>query len=298
MACFCPVKAYQPLDGGRLVFVEKKDHRTVTVPCGQCIGCRLARQEMWTVRCFAESKMHKHNSFITLTYDEENFPMHGSLTHRDWQLFAKRLRQKIGPFRFFMCGEYGEQLQRPHYHALLFGVNFDDRTRYNGVYAKSAIYQSELLNGVWGKGQATIGEVTYASARYVAAYTLKLHRVLGDDDLHYKRVCDRTGEIVDLQPEYARMSLKPGIGLSWLEAYWKDIYATGHNAMIVNGQRKPIPRYFNDQMREKMPQMMEDWDWSREKAALENWEDNTPERLKAKEIYTKARTKFYEDKKR
>lgn len=278
--------------------MEKKDTRTVTIRCGQCIGCRIERQEMWAVRCFAESKTHANNCFVTLTYDDEHYPLHGSLNYKHFQLFMKRLRKDRPPFRFFMCGEYGEQLGRPHYHALFFGLRFDDAVKCNSLYARTDVYTSEDLSRVWGKGFCTIGEVTYASARYCASYALKKHNVMGDDDPHYKKVDPITGEIVDLLPEFARMSLKPGIGQSYLERYWSDMYETGHKAIIVNGSKKLIPRYFDDKMREMRPIFMEDYDWNREKEALERAEDNTPERLAVREQVKLASLNFAEDRKR
>ena len=122
MACYKPIEAFKDLAGGPVRFHEFKNSRRVQLKCGQCIGCRLERQEMWAVRCYAESRCHARNSFITLTYSPENYPMHGSLTYQDFQKFMYRLRRKYGPVRFFMAGEYGEQLERPHYHALLFGL--------------------------------------------------------------------------------------------------------------------------------------------------------------------------------
>lgn len=297
VACYKPVKAFQPLAGGAVRFTEGKDTRTVTLRCGQCIGCRVDRQKMWAIRCWAESKCHQANAFVTLTYSPEHYPMHGSLNYTHFQLFMKRLRKAVekrggGPFRFFMCGEYGDELARPHYHALLFGLDFPDKRKCNSVRSKRDVFQSEELDRVWGKGFATIGEVTYASARYVAAYTLKRHSVLGPDDMHYRRVDTVTGELVELQPEFARMSLKPGIGLAWLERYWRDLYETAQKAVIVNGKRETIPRYFDVKMRERMPAFMESFDWEREKEALKNWENNTPERLAVRNFLHEERAKF------
>lgn len=295
MPCYKPVTAWQPLAGGAVLFYEEKNCRTVTIPCGQCLGCRIERQESWAVRCYAESKMHAKNCFITLTYDDANLPQYGSLCYNDFQLFMKRLRKKRNAekIRYFVAGEYGEQLERPHFHALLFGVDFDDDSvPLSSVRSIGGLKQSAELSRLWGKGLCSIGEVTYASARYCAAYVLKKHRVMSPDDVYYKRVCATTGEIVDLEPEFARMSLKPGLGATWLEKYWRDIYTSGANAMIVNGSRKIVPGYFSEIMRLKEPMFMESWDWDRERRALEAWEDNTPERLEVKEACKKAELNF------
>lgn len=283
------------------MFHEVKDCRTVSIRCGQCIGCRIEKQQAWAIRCLAESKCHEDNVFVTLTY--EDLPMHGSLNYSHFQQFMRRLRHwgkqnGYKNIRFFMCGEYGENLARPHYHALLFGVRFPDAVKSNSVYSRTDVFSSEILSKLWGKGFCTIGEVNYATAQYVASYVLKRHTVTSDSDDHYRRVDVHTGELIELKPEFAQMSLKPGIGLAWLETYWRDLYTTGHNAVIVNGTKKRIPRYYSEKMRELQPIFMESYDWEQERRALENWEDNTPERLAVKEAVTRAALKFTEERKR
>lgn len=258
---------------------------------------------MWATRCYAESKCHERNTFLTLTYDEQHYPCHGSLNYAHFQLFLKRLRdfnkRKDGePFRFFMCGEYGENLGRPHYHALLFGFDFVDKRKCNSLYARDALYESEDLNRLWGKGRCTIGEVNYATARYVAAYTLKLHRNMDADDPWYKRVVPETGEIIQLKPEFAQMSLKPGIGLRWLEKYWHEIYTTGNNAVIVNGTKHKVPRYFDEKFRLMEPFLMEDMDYQRVKEAEKYLADSTEERLAIREACAYQKLGFEEEKKR
>lgn len=83
-----------------------------------------------------EAQMHEENSFITLTYSEENIPSDGNLKPRDFDLFMKRLvqheryyakkeKRKKRPIRYYHCGEYGEHYGRPHYHAAIFGYGFE-----------------------------------------------------------------------------------------------------------------------------------------------------------------------------
>jgi len=52
MACFHPLQAYQTSDGS-IIFTERKGDvvRSLTLPCGQCRGCRLERSRQWAVRC-------------------------------------------------------------------------------------------------------------------------------------------------------------------------------------------------------------------------------------------------------
>lgn len=67
------------------------DHE-LTLPCGQCIGCKLEHSRQWAMRCIHEAQLHSNNCFITLTYAPENLPPDGGLIKRDFQLFMKRLR--------------------------------------------------------------------------------------------------------------------------------------------------------------------------------------------------------------
>ena len=68
---------------------------------------------------------HEASCFITLTYNDENLPNPPVVSKREAQLFIKRLRKLLYPklFRYYIVGEYGDKSNRPHYHALLFGVS-------------------------------------------------------------------------------------------------------------------------------------------------------------------------------
>ena len=74
---------------------------------------------------------HDDSVFITLTYDDKHLPANASLRKSDLQKFFKRLRKRLGErkIRYFACGEYGDQTQRPHYHAIIFGLSLssDDK---------------------------------------------------------------------------------------------------------------------------------------------------------------------------
>lgn len=147
MTCYHPLTAYELLNETtergkkKLVFktedVGGKPSRELSVPCGQCIGCRLRRSRDWATRCTHEAQQRESlgqgNCFITLTFSKEYLPDDLSVDIRDVQLFMKRLRQfherkrynngtrcyedrvvggapnKIG---FFACGEYGEECKK------------------------------------------------------------------------------------------------------------------------------------------------------------------------------------------
>lgn len=131
--------------------------------------------------------MHAENSFATLTYDEANIPAGGTLVPKDVELWLKRLRDKLPArsLRYFLVGEYGDKSQRPHYHAALFGIGPDFRS---------------LVSETWGLGHTLLGDLTPASARYVAGYVTKKMTSKDDPRLNGRH------------PEFSRMSRMPGIG--------------------------------------------------------------------------------------
>ena len=149
---------------GSITFIERQRFDTVRslqLPCGRCIGCRLERSRQWAMRCVHEASLSPYNSFITLTYDDAHLPYRSDLDYPAFQRFLKRLRKTASsPVRFYMCGEYGPLTQRPHYHACLFNFDFADKTYWRTSDAGSRCYRSELLDRLWGLGHAECGAVT------------------------------------------------------------------------------------------------------------------------------------------
>ena len=117
MPCYHPIPGYRakstnPSGKRSIVFNLSEGFKNfaVSVPCGRCIGCRLERARQWSIRCIHEASLYEANCFVTLTYDDDNLPLDGSLRPRDMVLFLKRLRKRFGPgIRFFQCGEYGDK---------------------------------------------------------------------------------------------------------------------------------------------------------------------------------------------
>lgn len=237
-----------------------------------------------------EAQMHPQNMFLTLTYDDEHFPMHGDLVYRDWQLFAMKLR-KNHKFRFFVSGEYSPDQLRPHWHALIFGLRFNDLEQCNSIYSQHTLYTSETVKKAWPFGFHTIGEVNATTARYCAKYTLsKVTGVLADN--YYTRLDRFTGEIWQVTPEFSKMSLKPGIGFSWLQRYHPEVSV--HDGVYEGSKKRRLPRYFQD----KLDLFNKDVDWMLYERSLKiNPEDNTDERLKVREAVEHARIRHTEDRK-
>lgn len=259
MPCYEPLDAYMlkipSVNKPKIIFdymtYRNNPHyyEPVRLPCGRCVGCRLDYSRQWAVRCLHEASLYEKNMYLTLTYNDENLPWSDSmiptLARRDFTLFMKRLRKAFpdDKIRYFFCGEYGEQTQRPHYHAIIFNFSFSDlspdhQRPFNRF--KQPLFESPTLDSIWGLGHCTIGAVTYESAGYVARYIMK--KQLGKDtdkeDVTYRhRVKEFTG-----------MSVRPGIGHDWFIKYaMTDVYPQG-TVSVDRGTKKvhlKPPKYYD-----------------------------------------------------
>lgn len=277
MPCYHPIAGFRCADGS-VVFAQLARYDIVgdiKLPCGQCVGCRLDRSREWSVRCLHEAKMHKQNSFLTLTYADDNLPANNSLCYRDFQLFMKRLRKHAGvSLRFFMCGEYGNETARPHYHALIFGYQFPDLLYWKKSPSGYAVYRSATLESLWTFGNSMIGDVSRESAGYVARYCMK--KVTGDRaEAHYN----------GREPEFAHMSLKPGIGTEWFRRYGSDCLPCDY--VVADGVKVPVPRFYDKLFKGDI----EDVKYRREVYGRKFADNNTPERLAVRETVAKAKIK-------
>jgi hypothetical protein len=336
MTCFHPIEAWRPrvsIDGSRdkrLIFSRYKAERSnwpydpIQVACGQCIGCRLERSRVWAVRCIHEASLYPNNCFVTLTYDDASLPefynINSGLVYEHFQLFMKRLRERFVPkcpfpkghesreewlmmnrIRFYMCGEYGDDFSRPHFHALLFNFDFSDKyywTNRNG----NRYYRSSVLDGMprysidrgqvssealWPYGNCEIGDVTFNSAAYVARYIMKKQTGSGSSE-HYEWVDPSTGEIFLRRSEFNEMSTSPGIGKAWVDKFYKDVYP--HDYLVVNGVKTRSPRYYDNIYSRLDPAMLDEVKHSRSLVSKNILDNNSAERLAVREQCVKVRT--------
>lgn len=222
-------------------------------PCGQCRGCLTNRKQLWTHRIILESKAHDQNSFITLTYNDENLPLNSqgtpTLVKRDLQLFIKRLRNRLPQkLRYYGVGEYGTNGSRginPHFHVCLFGA--DERA----AEAIHDSWQTETGGGTHethSLGHTYTGSLTPQSAAYVAGYVQKKSKY--NNDMY---------EELDITPEYATMS--QGIGRASvediakiLETYPEALTPTGDvpYSLTHAGRQLPLGNYLREKLREKL----------------------------------------------
>lgn len=209
--------------------------------CGRCLPCRIYTRKIWTARQVLESFMHDENSFLTLTYNEDQVPENGTLVPKDVQLWMKRFRKAVWKadkrrIRFFLCGEYGDQSWRPHYHASLFGVG----PTWLPVVQKT-----------WEYGFSSLLEFNQATAQYTAGYVVKKLTDRGD-----RRLKGR-------YPEFSRKSNRPGIGAGAMKVVKDTIdLPIGRKAfensgdvpekLLIGRKSLPLGRYLREKLRDEL----------------------------------------------
>jgi len=291
MPCYHPIPAWQLLNvktvNGKpsLSFKDpyakpNKNRLPIQVPCGRCLGCALEKSRQWAVRCVHESQLHDDSCFITLTYDPKYLPDYGSLVKEHFVLFMKRLRKAIEPIKikFFMCGEYGEENLRPHYHALIFGYDFPNKKLFSenkGV----CLYTSEMLSNLWPYGFSTTGAISMDSASYVSRYCLK--KIKSKNEIPEMDADNFSGQI----PEYVNMSrggrTGKGLAYNWYVKFQSDIFPCDN--VVIKGKIGKPPRYYDKLFElDNLPEY-EKIKLDRKAKALDNVADNTTARLLVKE---------------
>lgn len=202
--------------------------------CGQCMPCRFNRRRLWTARLMLESYQHESSFFVTLTYSPEHYPSDGSVSVRHLQLFLKRLRTDIAPakIRYYAVGEYGDRSGRAHYHLVIFGLR-----------------DVGAIGRAWRFGMIHVGTVTPQSAGYVASYVCK--KMTKEDD----------ARLGGRRPEFARMSLRPGLGAGAVPVIAAAVNTKGGAEYVVSngdvpgvvraeGEKWPLGRYLLAKLRE------------------------------------------------
>ena len=263
MPCYHPLEAVilpgRTAKGKRNIKILSGQHASevypswqrLQLPCGQCIGCRLEYSRQWANRCMLELPYHRESWFLTLTYDDDHVPQTWyvynddgeaspalTLAPRDLELFWKRLRKAHSDdhIRYYACGEYGSTTFRPHYHAVVFGLSLDDLRPYKRSPQGYDYFISDSLAKCWGCGFVVVGAVTWETCAYTARYVMK--KAKGLDKQAY--------ENLNLEPEFVRMSRKPGIGYQYYVDH-PDLYDHQYInlATDVGGLKFRPPRYYD-----------------------------------------------------
>lgn len=222
----------------------------IEIPCGHCIGCRLKYSTDWAARCLLELKYSDCASFITLTYDNEHLPKPNEiidsngvittspvnpLVKRDLQLFFKRVRKKFPDkkIRYFAAGEYSPN-GRPHYHIILFNLDFTHDRKLWKCQNGFMYYVSEDLKKLWPFGFHIITDVNFETCAYTARYVVK--KMKGQESYVY--------DLYSFPSEFSLASRRPGIGRVYYDENKKDIY-DDLKIQLTNGKIVHPPRYYD-----------------------------------------------------
>lgn len=255
MTCFSPLKMFRSADrndNGKRPLTNNplkalNSHVAMRLPCGACNGCRADKRKQMALRVMHEAQMHSCNYFVTLTQDLEKRPASNSLSKRDLQLFHKRVRNRYGAgIKYFACGEMGQHGDNPHYHSILMSDAelFPDKVLWTRR-GTGPVWKSDQLAELWPNGFAEITAVTVKSASYVAGYTMK--KLLSPDDPSLVRLSPVDGQWHTVEPEFAAMSRRPGLGSAWFDKFEADAFPS--DFLVVDGRKVKPPKYYLDKLK-------------------------------------------------
>lgn len=239
--------------------------KALKVPCAGCLDCRLKHSRENAIRCVHEASLHKNNCFVTLTYKQESLPSNNTFNFSHPKNFIKKLRNKIcisqqckgnrfnwstlkdeytcrgfcSKIKTFGCAEYGDKGGRPHYHLLIFGYDFEDKTKWKmskNPRMKCMRFRSRILESLWPYGFSESGTVTMQSAGYVARYVVKKNKKKREIEKELSRFHEKA------------ICFSQGIGLEWLKKFHSDVYTTDllsyKNRKGTYSKMKP-PKYYD-----------------------------------------------------
>ncbi len=211
--------------------VKQADGSFADVPCGRCGFCLSNRRKEWSFRLQKEMRYHESCAFITLTYSDSNIRFlddintttgecrtYPVLDKQDLRKFFKRLRKEQKFYtdtkiKYYAVGEYGSKSGRPHYHAIVFGI--DHRID---------------LDKVWKLGHTDKGDVNKDSIDYITKYCVNRF-----EQKHF------------LVPPFS--SISNGIGLRHLEEN-RDLYNKKDVVRNDRGYKQKLPRYYRDKLQQ------------------------------------------------
>lgn len=150
----------------------------IPLPCGKCVGCRMEAAKQWKIRVCHEAELYKHDQvfFVTLTYDNAHLPINQVgepyLKKSDIDKFLDDLRlPSYGVrrrYKFYLCGEYGGEFHRPHWHLILMATWLDDLIPY-----EFQAYHSAMISKAWPHGIHQVKYVEENMIAYVCGYVEK-----------------------------------------------------------------------------------------------------------------------------
>jgi len=161
----------------------------LVVSCRNCWQCRSNRVANWVGRNIAETETATVSYAVTFTYGRAQDGRADHLrsvllTYSDIQKMLKRMRKAGMIVRYIICGEYGTQLGRAHWHGV-FHFYGDILPKWQGEHLEWSQEKWDEIGGIhipeWidpqdgnrPMGFVHIKEASYAHVRYALKYLLK-----------------------------------------------------------------------------------------------------------------------------
>lgn len=229
------------------------------IGCGQCFTCRLDKRRKWTFRILLEAKMHTHVTWFCLTYNDKFLPREymdpetgqffehkiGTLAPDDTRLFINRLRWKLpsGSLRFFLCGEYGEERWRPHYHIIFFGLAPEQE------YLVRSAWIDPLTKESLGDVSLDATDLNAFIAQYTVGYTVKKMTNSKDERLEgrYPEFIRHSQGIARDAVPFLVEALGGVSGLSYINCF-QDV----PRQIRFDGKNWPIDRYLREKILDQL----------------------------------------------
>lgn len=244
MQCSHPIRIKDPNDSKNYIYVR----------CGNCTACRKEYQNQWKIRAELEMKAHDDNLWVALTYDPVHLSLQNleyeqdvkfshlgrlgrfnSLEKQELKLFWKRFRKAVSPIkiRYMQCGEYGDKFNRPHYHAIIFGLS-PEHDIFKGLKYDKRRKGFVGYLPMWPFGEFWLSEkpANIKNAEYLAKYIHKKHK---------GKTAQRYYDEQNINPEFFSVSNRPGIGADKIDEFTR--YYETHPYYMSNGHKLGLPRY-------------------------------------------------------
>lgn len=215
---------------------------------------------VWKTRLTLEACAHRHTSFVTLTYSDENLPLTpdglATLIPSDLRNWLKRYRKAIRTpgLRFYAAGEYSPK-ERPHYHVILFGAQgcAYGRSRYRDGRTLDCCHHCDLVRDTWGKGIIETQPAAAEHMAYTAGYVMK--KMTSKHDVRLK----------GRYPEFSRQSNGGRTGLGGIGySSVKNLAKVSHerlqagraidvvDTVRIDGKKSLLGRYLRNKIRKEL----------------------------------------------
>lgn len=283
MRCTSPSTVGFNADGKTLCWSPKrysKEYAPFQIPCGKCIACRLENARQTAVRCVHEASMYEKNSFVTLTYSEENLKS-TKLQYKDFQKFVKALRThiqdehlkrmypdvKTRELRRALHKERNKSNEQNNGNDPLHGTHSSRISIFcAGEYGdkkKRPHWHALIFN--WRPSDLVHkytnhrGDKVFDSALLASLWTQGISEV-GSVTFESAGYCARYAskklshgkdKTHDYEP-ISRRSSKYAIGKTWLEKNWRDVFTHGY-IILPGGIKTGVPRYYEKWLKKTHP---------------------------------------------